>query len=45
MTTIPAIRNPLTRGPPVVSNLRAVGSNSLMDMNTIMPEMRPNAIP
>ena len=45
MTTIPAMRNPFTRWPPVVSKRRAVGRSSLRAMNTIIPEMRPNDIP
>ena len=45
MRTIPVTRNPFTRGPLVLSNFLAVGKSSLSEMNTIMPEMRPNAIP
>ena len=43
--SIPMTRNVATITPSVLSNLRAVGSSSLREMNTIMPAMIPKEMP
>ncbi len=45
MTSMPSPRKKATSLPWVLSNLYAVGRSSLREMKTIIPAMRPNAMP